>query len=289
MKCHIKDDGYTSLKQWKKKGFIIREDVKPTELWNNRYCTYVTEFCRENEVRRMTYDELSVYRSEINESQRNAYKKRRKEELAERYRENIYEKMNVNLIDINEVDLTVKPENVIVFDVETTGLSFENDEILQISICNGNGKILMNQYFRPESHFSWGEAEKINGISPRMVEDKPFIKEYIEKIQDIIDSAKLLVTYNGTFDRSFLSAAGVVFKGQDEVDVMYEFAPIYGEWCEWCDGFKWQKLTTAATYYGFSYDGVNAHDSSVDVLATLFVFNKMIENKRRKCNENSNN
>ena len=284
MKCHMKGDGYTSINQWKKKGYIIRDDVKPTELWNNRYCTYVTEFCRENEVRRMTYDELSVYRSEINESQRNAYKKRRKEELAERYRENIYEKMNVNLIDINEVDLTVNPENVIVFDVETTGLSFENDEILQISICNGNGKILMNQYFRPERHFSWGEAEKINGISARMVEDKPGIKEYVEEIQEIIDSAKLILTYNGAFDRSFLAAAGVVFKGQNEVDVMVEFANIYGEWCDWC-GYKWQKLTTAASYYNFIYGDMKEHDSYTDVLVTLFVFKKIIKSKRGGTNE----
>ena len=282
MKCHIKDDGYTTLKQWKKKGFVIQDDVKPTVLWNNRYCTYVTEFCRANEVRRMTDDELREYRNEVNSYQKLIYSKKRKEELAERYRNKIYERMTVNSLNINEVDLTVNLENVIVFDVETTGLSFENDEILQLSICNGSGKILMNQYFKPERCISWSDAERINGISPEMVRDMPYIKDFIVDIQKIVDDAELLITYNGVFDRTFLSAFGIEFHGKPEVDVMLEFAEIYGEWSDYYMGNKWQKLTTAATYYGFSYDGVNAHDSSVDVLATLFVLEEMIKEIKPK-------
>ena len=55
---------------------------------------------------------------------------------------------------------------------------------------------------------------------------------------------------------------------------MVEFAEVYGEYSEYFEGYKWQKLTTAADYYGYEY---NAHDSLEDVKATLYVYKKMLE------------
>lgn len=38
------------------------------------------------------------------------------------------------------------PSKMIVFDIETTGLDAEKDDVLQISIIDGNGKTLINEY-----------------------------------------------------------------------------------------------------------------------------------------------
>lgn len=58
-------------------------------------------------------------------------------------------------------------------------------------------------------------------------------------------------------------------------DVMLKFAPIYGEWNEMRQDYKWQKLAKCAEYYGFHGDG-QFHDSLEDVRATLYCFNSMI-------------
>lgn len=53
---------------------------------------------------------------------------------------------------------------------------------------------------------------------------------------------------------------------------MREFAPIYGEYNSYYGDYKWQKLGTAAAYYGYEF---KAHDSLEDVRATLFVYQQM--------------
>lgn len=178
--------------------------------------------------------------------------------------------------DIKNIPLN----KILVFDVETTGLDSEKDEILQFSASDGSGKELMNMYFKPERHFSWMEAENINHISPDMVKDCPCIKEKLDEIQKLFDNAELYVTYNGQFDRAFLDAIGVKnvldLKDKREFDVMIAFAEIYGDWNDYYNSYKWQKLIKAASYYGFDWEKYDAHNSMSDVIATLFVFNKII-------------
>lgn len=165
------------------------------------------------------------------------------------------------------------PTKIIVYDTETTGLSAGYDEIIQFSACDGNGNVLMNQYFKPEKHTKWPNAEMVNGISPEMVADKPPIKEFIKEIQSLFDKAELLVSYNGDFDDKFLCLAGINFKEKKYFDVMEEFAKIYGDWDYRRKSYRWQSLSTCAHYYGYSF---KAHDASQDILATLHCFNKMI-------------
>lgn len=170
-------------------------------------------------------------------------------------------------------------KNIICFDVETTGLDFEDDEILQISIVDGNGNELLNSYVKPIKHKAWPRAQAVNGISYEIVKKAPTFKQLHKKIQQIIDKADLLVGYNINFDINFLEYSGINFK--DDVprfDVMLRFARIYGEYNEYYDGYKWQKLTTCAAYFG--YDFV-AHDSLEDTKATLFCYKKIIEMENR--------
>lgn len=171
---------------------------------------------------------------------------------------------------------------IVVFDVETTGLRAGHDEMLQFSCCNGYGEKLLNTYLRPMHHTKWPDAEEINGITPAMVSDAPTVKDVRDKIQSIFDQADLIVAYNGAFDVRFLRAAGInpYANAKEMYDVMLQFAPIYGEWNDYFESYRWQKLTTAAEYYGYKWEEYGAHDSMGDVLATLFVYDKLIENEK---------
>lgn len=171
--------------------------------------------------------------------------------------------------------MAIKNETgVVVFDTETTGLSSRSDEMVQFSACDGDGKILINTYLRPTKHDSWPGAEAVNGISPAMVADAPTLEEVADQIKEVLSSAKLLIGYNIGFDLGFVSSIWQPSKGLKMVDVMLDFAREYGEWSDYFGDYKWQKLITAAHYYGYEF---KAHDSMQDVFATLYVYQKMHE------------
>ena len=187
------------------------------------------------------------------------------------------ERMAENRKTENETYRAVPKDKILCFDVETTGLSREEDEILQLSIVDGAGKTVFNEYIKPTRHESWDGAEAIHGISPSDVADKPTIEEYRDTLNDIFKDVQLLVGYNNIyFDNAFLKEAGIQISEDTKMyDVMLKFAPIYGEWDEMRQDYKWQKLAKCAEYYGFHGDG-QFHDSLEDVRATLHCFNSMI-------------
>ena len=177
-------------------------------------------------------------------------------------------------------------ENVIVFDVETTGLSCEYDEILQLSIINGNGKVLFDNYFKPEHKRSWKEAEKINHISPEKVKYKRKFSFYRKQIQSIFSNAKVIIAYNANFDIQFLKAAGIdvmqladskqieLFENLPPItkkvlDPMIDFSQnVSKKWSNYYHDYIHVKLEIAAGYYGYYF---NPHNSLDDVKATLFL------------------
>lgn len=173
-------------------------------------------------------------------------------------------------------------------DTETTGLfpygrepPYEDcvpDEMLQLSIMNvATGRTLYDKLLWPAHRKSWYQAEQVNHISFDMVRDAPSVYEERSRIQEIIDGARLVIGYNTSFDMGFMEAAGISFeKVKWAIDVMDDFAAHYGEFVDWAEDYKWQKLTTAArlTKYDEAYwvhGSKTAHDSLEDCKATLHV------------------
>lgn len=97
---------------------------------------------------------------------------------------------------------------MIILDIETTGFSNTDDEILQVSIIDGNNTVLFNEYMKPTHTERWDNAEAINGISPVMVKDEKPFEFYKEKINEIIKGADLVLGYNVIFDLGFLYENG---------------------------------------------------------------------------------
>lgn len=185
-----------------------------------------------------------------------------------------------------------KPENIICLDTETTGNTIK-DEILQLSIIDGNGNILFNHLIKPDSKKSWPEAEKVNHIHPYMLlNERPFSAYRLEVI-DIIAEANMIVGYNLDFDLGFIRRK-CKETGEDEdyqrlnkalvaasnkYDVMLIYAPIAAEWNEYFSDFKWQNLSTCADALGYDWNADNGapHDSLCDCRATLYCFNKLAD------------
>lgn len=175
--------------------------------------------------------------------------------------------------DLEEIR-RIEPSRIVVFDTETTGTDKERDEILQISMIDGTGAVLLSTYVKPTHTDAWPEAEAINKIGPAMVADAPTFDEIRARVSEIIRSADLLVGYNLSFDLGFIRAAGVSKRQKTlTFDVMKEFAPVAGEWSDWKHDWKWQRLSSCAAHYGYTF---SAHDALEDTKATLHCFQSML-------------
>lgn len=161
----------------------------------------------------------------------------------------------------------------VVLDIETTGLSCKYDEILQVSIIDQYGNVLIDTYCKPQQTKEWEEAEAIHRISPDTVKDKEPFEFYSKQVESILDNTETIIIYNADFEIGFLNKYDIKVNSKI-YDLMLEFAEEYGQWNEYYGNFTWQSLSTCCLYYG--YDLSNAHNSLDDCKATLYCYNKLI-------------
>ena len=154
-------------KQWNKSGYVkASEDVghfmRPNMLSTGAEDLKLYLF--PDEVRKATKEELYKIR-EPQRIAREKYIKRQKEEAEEKERyfdsltqENgTIEEKKVLIGNKKLMQEIIKlkgiiPTKTIVIDTETTGLAWYDDEILQLSIIDDSGNILINELFKPLNH-----------------------------------------------------------------------------------------------------------------------------------------
>ena len=139
-----------------------------------------------------------------------------------------------------------------VIDIETTGFNEYHEDVLQISIIDGDGNIMLNSYVKPYYNSRWFFGAGLHYIAPEMVAGAPELHELIPQLKGILDSCDTVIGYNTGFVISFLNFLD--YSGKKEEDVMEDFAPIYGEWLPSLESHKWQTLGTCADYYGYDWN-----------------------------------
>ena len=180
-------------------------------------------------------------------------------------------------MDIEEIR-KIPLNRILVLDTETTGVD-ATAEVLQFSAIWADGTEAANMYIKPVHTTEWPRAMAVNHISPADVAKCPPMSEVKDNIEALLMESKAIVGYNLPFDLNMLYQNGVNLPSEKDVefiDLMIPFAEIYGEWSDYFDDYKWQKLITCANYYGYQGDGW--HDSLADTRATLYCFKKMLDN-----------
>jgi DNA polymerase-3 subunit epsilon len=179
----------------------------------------------------------------------------------------VYERKSYDLM------LKLPREKVLCIDTETTGLNPETDEILQLSMVDGNGTVIFSSLLRPPTRKRWPKAQAVNGISWQMVKDQPSLASFEPIIRSVIDSSDLVIGYNIDFDLRMLKAAGIGVGIRMIYDVMEDYAQAFGRWSAKKDDYLWVKLSEAAGRYGVSFE---AHDARADAQATVELFYSML-------------
>lgn len=171
-----------------------------------------------------------------------------------------------------------KNKKIICFDTETTGVDPNRDEILQITIFDGDGKEIYSSFVKPEYHASWYEAQLVNHISPKDVRYSPSARDIAEEVNRIFQEADIIVGQNVKFDMDMTKVIfGTDFSGKIIHDTLKVFRAQYPKGSH--------KLRDAVITYCpeelKSYDK-NAHKADTDAKATLAVFYAQIEKDKEK-------
>ncbi len=131
-----------------------------------------------------------------------------------------------------------KKEIEVVVDVETTGLDYTKERIIEFAgVKLENGKIVdeFETLINPEQHIR-KSSMAIHGITQEMVEGEPTEAEIFPKILEFIGDATI-VAHNAVFDFSFLSRASKRLYDKpltnNYVDSQFMFKEVYPQ-CESC-------------------------------------------------------
>ena len=168
----------------------------------------------------------------------------------------------------------------LILDTETTGL--RHAEICQIAIIDKFGDIKLVAYVKPTKPIP-ADASAIHGITDEMVAKAPGWHVITHQVQAILKATPNLIVYNANFDRHTMHSsaehAGIGKVEWKEITnwwcAMEAYAPYAGDWNEYHQSYRWQKLTRAAHLENVEI--TNAHNALGDCLMTLGVVKAMVK------------
>ena len=174
-----------------------------------------------------------------------------------------------------------KYDRLVLFDTETTGLQFSQDEIIEFAAivveCREGKPVILQEYDELVSLSPGGfvppKIEQLTGISTQDIRERGLSKTRIcRDIAEMIRGNTLLLAYNAHFDLSFLfymllrDGDPMILKGKDKLDLLtvYKDRRPYPH-----------KLCNAIDAYGLTGKVRNSHRAVDDVVATLAVMEAM--------------
>ena len=179
--------------------------------------------------------------------------------------------------ELQRIKEAVARQNFVVLDTETTGLKFA--EVIEIAIIDHLGNTLMDQRIKPFAGIP-ADATRVHGITEDDVKNCYTFNQVVDRIKTFL-TGKDVIVYNANYDRHILHSSAehagipkIEWKSfSNWICAMNAFSPIYGEWNSYHGNYKWQKLTTASSFYKVKVE--NAHSALGDCLMTLGVVKAM--------------
>ena len=167
------------------------------------------------------------------------------------------------------------PSRVLFFDLELTGV-YNHDEIISISIVDGNEQLIMDTLVKPVHTKRWKRTEKIHGITPAMVQDAPTLAALTPRIKELFEGCDNLIAYGVSTDYSHIKKIYATEKEQlalhDKVRCCAnEFVRFTHEHRP---DVRHAALVDAMECFGVGWDGI-PHSSVADTFACCRVWHKL--------------
>ena len=164
------------------------------------------------------------------------------------------------------------PNNYVLIDIETTGLSPDYDEIIElaaIKVCNNEIIDTFSSFVKPSFEIDEFITE-LTGITNSMVSNAPDITSVIDKYLDFIGE-NIIIGHNVNFDINFIydfaQKNGYNFSN-DFVDTMRLFRKLHPE-------LKHHRLSDMCSLYKIDYS--HAHRSLSDCELTMNCYYSLIK------------
>lgn len=166
----------------------------------------------------------------------------------------------------------------VILDTETTGLN-SDDEIVEISIIDHQGKVLLDTRVRPQKPIP-SIATDIHGINNEMVASAPRWSEVHEAVFAALANRNVVI-FNAEFDLRMLqqtaSKYGLTAPPIMASCAMTAYAEYYGDWDEARQRWRFQSLALAANQQGIQMEE-KLHSALVDCKTTQRVLQAMAAN-----------
>ena len=178
-----------------------------------------------------------------------------------------------------------KYDRLFLFDTETTGLKFSQDQIIEfaavvLEMVDGQVRVI-REYDELVTLLPGTTVpqmiQDLTGISDEDIRQRGIPKAQVcRDVAEMIQGNTLLLAYNAHFDLSFLFymlkgyGDPAILKGKDKLDLLTVYRDRHG---------YPHKLCTAIEKYGLSGQVVNSHRAVDDVIATVEVMKCMEQEK----------
>ncbi len=196
----------------------------------------------------------------------------------------IQERRNDALFKLKEANNDIKGKQVVCIDIEATDISSKDSaDILQVSICDLDGKELYSQLINPGYDIPHNDK---HNITTEMVKDAPLLATAWQEFYPILHNADIVLAYSTESDFAYLQKSA-------EKKIL-EFELDYNAWLDIAvhakdliGALRWQsekmywfyktpKLTVAyEEILNKPFPG-DAHDALADAQATAELFNAML-------------
>lgn len=166
----------------------------------------------------------------------------------------------------------------VLFDIETTGLSPESDEVVELSAIKvQNGDVIdeFSMLVNPGIHIPY-TASSINGITDDMVEDAPKMYQVLKDFVTFIGNSVLMGHNIKRFDLKFIQRDAVRYLGRELSNKYVDTLFIANRYLP---DLESRSLESLSYHYGISYAG--AHRALADCHINKKVYDcllKEIEN-----------
>lgn len=172
-------------------------------------------------------------------------------------------------------------KKVLFFDLELTGF-YSHDEILSITIIDGNGDMVMDTLVKPSHTKSWSRTEKIHGITPDMVKEAPLLSDLVPRIKEIFEDAENIIAYGVSTDFSHIK---YIYDTEEEREQLHtKIRCCANEYVRYIHEhhpeLEHASLGDAMECFEIAWEGV-PHSSIADTIGCMKVWNVLFPNYYR--------